>query len=123
VKNKEAEKVLKYKKKKNIRNMAHVKYKYSDTRKKKGNWNHLTVLQTISEQHTGKTCNQRTKQNSHIGHCPHTSESTNVEVQNIQHGIYYYTCHKLYLQNSCKTLNPRNVVYLRYIILNALRKR
>jgi hypothetical protein len=39
----------------------------------------------ICEQHTGKTWSQGTTENSHIGHCTHTSESTNVKVQQIQH--------------------------------------
>jgi hypothetical protein len=30
--------------------------------------------------------NQGTADNSHIGHCRHTLESTDVKVQNIQHG-------------------------------------
>jgi len=33
------------------------------------------------EQHTRKTWSQGTPENSHIGHCTHTSESTNVKVQ------------------------------------------
>jgi hypothetical protein len=29
---------------------------------------------------------QGTADNNHVGHCTHTSESTDVKVQNIQHG-------------------------------------
>jgi hypothetical protein len=32
-----------------------------------------------------ETQNKNTTENSHIGHCTHTSESTNVKVHNIQH--------------------------------------
>jgi hypothetical protein len=46
-----------------------------------GNWKHHKITQKISEQHTGKAHNHRTAENSHIGHCTHTSESTNVKVQ------------------------------------------
>ena len=35
----------------------------------------------IREQHTRKLWSQGTTENSHIGHCTHTSESTNVKVQ------------------------------------------
>jgi hypothetical protein len=35
----------------------------------------------IPEQHTTKTQNQGTTENGHVGHCTHTSESTNVKVQ------------------------------------------
>ena len=41
----------------------------------------ISVIQKIREQHTGKPCSQGTTENSHIGHCTHTSESTNVKVQ------------------------------------------
>jgi hypothetical protein len=30
--------------------------------------------------------NNKTMENSHIGHCIHTSETTNVRAQNIRHG-------------------------------------
>ena len=45
------------------------------------NWDHFKVIQKIREQHTWKTWSQGTTENSHIGHCTHTSESTNVKVQ------------------------------------------
>jgi hypothetical protein len=44
------------------------------------------IIQKIPEQHTGKAQNQGTSDNSHIGHCTRTAESTDVKVQNIQHG-------------------------------------
>ena len=43
-------------------------------------------IQKISEQHTGKARNKGTTENSHIGHCTRTAESTDVKVQNIQRG-------------------------------------
>jgi len=51
-----------------------------------GDWNHLSIIQTVPEEHAGKARNQGTTADSHIGHCTHTSESTDVMVQNIQHG-------------------------------------
>ena len=41
---------------------------------------------------------------------------------NMGHNI---TCtfHKLYLQNSCNTIHPRNMVCFRYIIVNTLQKK
>jgi hypothetical protein len=64
------------------RNTAHVESKNKcDTRNKRENWNHLKMIQKIPEQHNGKTRNQGTTENSHIGHCTHTSESTNVKVK------------------------------------------
>jgi len=57
----------------------------SDPSNTRGNRNHFKVTQTIPEQHTGKSRNQGTIKTSHIGHCTHTSESTNVKVQNIFH--------------------------------------
>jgi enoyl reductase-like protein len=42
----------------------------------------LTInVQKIPEQHTGKARNQGTTQNSHIGRCTYTAESTNAKVQ------------------------------------------
>jgi len=40
----------------------------------------------MPEPHTGKARNQGTTENSHIGQCTHTLESTGGKVQNIQHG-------------------------------------
>ena len=43
------------------RNSAHVEYESkSDTNNNMGNWNHLKIIQTVSEQHTGKARNQGT---------------------------------------------------------------
>ena len=49
----------------------------------RGNWNHLKVIQTISEQRTGKARNQATTKKSHTGYCTHTSECTDIKVQKI----------------------------------------
>jgi hypothetical protein len=83
---KEAEKIVKYKDLN--RNTACVECKNkSDTSNNRGHWNHLEIIQIIPEHHTGKAQNQGTADNSHIGHCTHTAESSNVKVQNIQHGM------------------------------------
>jgi hypothetical protein len=58
----------------------------SDTSNNTSNLNHLRIIQKIPEQYTGKARNQATTQNSHIGHCTRTAESTDVKVQNTQHG-------------------------------------
>jgi len=57
----------------------------NNTSNNRGDWNHLKVIQKIREQHTRKTRSQGPTENSHIGHCTHTSESTNVKVQWIPH--------------------------------------
>ena len=44
-------------------------------------WNIKTEVIPVKEQHTRKPRSQGTTENSHIGHCTHTSESTNVKVQ------------------------------------------
>jgi hypothetical protein len=41
----------------------------------------LKIMHKIREQHSRKPRSQRTTENSHIGHCPHTSESANVKAQ------------------------------------------
>jgi hypothetical protein len=83
---KEAEKILKYEDL-NI-NTACVECKNkSFTGNNRGHWNHIKIYQVIPEHHTGKAQNQGTADNSHIGHCTHTSESTDVKVQNIQQGM------------------------------------
>ena len=38
------------------------------------------------DEHHGKVRNQGTTENSHIGHCTHTSESATANVQNAYHG-------------------------------------
>jgi len=47
----------------------------------RGDWDYFKVIQKIREQHTRKTLSQGTTENRHIGHCIHTSESTNVKVR------------------------------------------
>jgi hypothetical protein len=44
--------------------------------------NHLQIIQKISEQHTQKALSKKTTENSHIGYCTQTSESTNIKVKN-----------------------------------------
>jgi hypothetical protein len=41
----------------------------------------IIIIIIIREQHTRKTRSQGTTENSHIGHCTHTAESTDVKVQ------------------------------------------
>ena len=53
----------------------------SDTSNNRGNWNYLKINQKIPAQRIRKARNQGTTENSHIGHCTLTSESTNVKVQ------------------------------------------
>jgi ribosomal protein L14E/L6E/L27E len=62
----------------------------SDTSRDRGNWNHVKIIQTIPEQHTGKARHQGTTENSHTELCTQTAESADVEVQNIQHGKQHY---------------------------------
>ena len=47
---------------------------------KESDWNHLKIIQKIPEQHTGRTPNRGTTENSHIGHCVRASYSNNVQV-------------------------------------------
>jgi hypothetical protein len=69
------------------RNTARMECKNkNDTSHNRGEWNHLSIIQTVPEEHTGKAGNQGTTANSHIGQCTHTSESTVVMAQNIEHG-------------------------------------
>jgi len=54
----------------------------SDTSTNTGNWSYLKITLKIPEQHTGRARNEG------IGHCTHTSESTNIQVQKkVYHGI------------------------------------
>jgi hypothetical protein len=49
----------------------------------------------IPEQHTSKAQHQETTENSHTVHSAHISESTNLKVQNVQHGAI--TLHAPYI--------------------------
>ena len=49
----------------------------SDTNNNRGKWNHLRIIQTITERHTWKARHQETTDNSRIWHSTHTSEETN----------------------------------------------
>jgi hypothetical protein len=78
---KEAEKILKYKDLTiEILGMWNFKNE-GDTSNNRGEWDYFKVIQKIRKQHTRKACSQGTPENSHIAHCAHTSESTNVKVQ------------------------------------------
>jgi len=48
----------------------------SDTGNNRDNWNHLSIIQTLPEQHTGKERNQGTTKQSYIGHRTCTVENT-----------------------------------------------
>ena len=60
--------------------------------------------------------------NSHFVHCTHKSESANVKVQNIFHGRNNITCSTNCKYSSCNTTYSRNMVCVRYIIVNILHK-
>jgi hypothetical protein len=80
-----AKEILKYKDL--SQNAAHVGYKNkSDIINNKAT-NQIKIIQKIPKQHTRKVQNQGSTENIHTGQCTHTSEHTNVEIQNIQHGI------------------------------------
>jgi len=51
------------------------------TSNNRDDWDYLKVIEKIHEQYTRKTRSQGTTENSHIGHCTHNSESTNVKIQ------------------------------------------
>ena len=59
----------------------------SDTNNNRGNWINFKIIRKFPEQRTGNLWSQVTGENSHIGHCTHASESANVNLRNIQHGI------------------------------------
>jgi len=65
-----------------IHSMWNVKNK-SATSNNRGKWNHLKIIQKITEPHTGKVRNKGTTENSHIGYCTLTSVSANLKVLNI----------------------------------------
>jgi len=63
------------------------------------------------------------RKKTHIGHCTHTSASTNENLKIFFfHKKEHYLYHKLQPQNSCNTTHPRNIVSFRHIIENALHK-
>ena len=75
---------MNYRSKPYKRNIAQVECKNrDDTSNNRSNWDHLKIIQKISEQHTWKAWDHITTENSYIGHRTHTSESANVKVQNI----------------------------------------
>ena len=82
------------------------------------------MTQTVPEQHTGKARNKGTTENSHIGHCTHTTESANVKVQNMFHGRNNITCSTNCKYRTAATLYVyrRNTDCFRYIIVNILHK-
>jgi hypothetical protein len=83
----------------------------SYTSNNRGNWNHLKIIQKISEQRNGKARNQENTKNSHTGYCTHTAESANVKHKTCEIALYVA---KLQIQNSCKNPYPRNIVCFRY---------
>ena len=64
----------------------------SDTGNNRGDWNHLTVIQTVPEQHTGQARYKGTTEISQIGHCTLTAGSADVKVQNIFNRRNNITC-------------------------------
>jgi hypothetical protein len=66
----------------------------SDTSNYGSNWNRVTVIQEMPEQHTGTVRNQGTTGNGRIGHCVHTSENTVAHVQNTFNVRNNITCSK-----------------------------
>ena len=68
------------------RNTAHVECKNKiDTRKNRIKWNHLKIIQKISEKHNWKHIKEL-QTSRHTGHCAHTAGSINVKVRNVWHG-------------------------------------
>jgi len=77
---KEADNDLKYK---GLTKQIQPTWKYkskSDTSNTRGDWDHHKIIQKIPEQHNWKVRHQGTTQSSHMWHCEHTPESTNVKV-------------------------------------------
>ena len=89
------------------KNSAHVECESkSDTGNNRGNWNHLKIIHTMSDQHTRKARNQRSAKHSHIGLCTHTAESTNVKVHNIFHGRSNIMCKRNFKCRKVATFLP-----------------
>ena len=63
-----------------------------------------SVIQTLPEQHTGKTQNQGTTDDNRFGHCTHTKDSTNVKVRNIFHVRNNIMCSTNYKYRTAATL-------------------
>ena len=63
-----------------------MELKTSDISNNRGNWKHLKIIQRVPEQRTWKARYQGTTEHSHTGHCARTAGSTDVNVQNVQHG-------------------------------------
>ena len=61
-----------------------------------GNCNHLTIIQKIPEQHTANARNQGNTEKKHIGHCTHSSESTDIKNKRFNTGIVYNTMNSDY---------------------------
>ena len=74
-------------------------------------------LSNIPEKHEIKE-----QKNSHIGHCTHTAESTNVNVQNISRAKKHFMEHRLSIQNSCNTVYPGNMVFFSYMTVHTPHK-
>jgi hypothetical protein len=65
-----------------------------DTSNNRRDWDRLKVIWKIREQHTRKSRSQGNKENSHIGHYTHNSESANVKIQWSQRRNYRYEHHE-----------------------------
>ena len=51
---------------------------------------HFKIIQKIPAEHREKARPKGTGENSHIGHCIHTSKSSNVKVHKVYHGRQHY---------------------------------
>jgi len=94
--------------------------KASDTSNKRGNWNHLKIIQIIPEQQTRKE--RHTTKNSHIGHCTCTLESTDVKVQTYL--TYEIVLHTALIINTEQLQHyiPSKHGLFQYIAINTLHK-
>jgi hypothetical protein len=71
----------------NNNNTVHVEYKNkNDTSKNRCSCDNLKFVQKVPDKHTWRAQHQGTTNNSHIVHCTHTLESTDVKVQNVYRG-------------------------------------
>jgi hypothetical protein len=87
----EAEKIFKIWRSYNI-NMVYLECRNkSDTSIRRSNWGHHKSAHKISQQQTWKAWLPVTTENNCTGYCAHTSESSNVKVQNLYHGKQHYT--------------------------------